>query len=481
LLIYLVLVVGAVLRCIVYLQNRSFIIDESNLARNIVEKDFIGFFQPLDYEQFSPPLFSVANKVMTLIFGIHEYSLTFISLLAGIGALVLLCKLLDHLKINKVIVVYSLLLFSFSELAIRYSTEFKQYALDAFLVLIFLNWVIQKKMKDIDFKYTVKLALLGGLAIWFSMPIVFFLAGIGIYYLVLFIKEKSIKFSYLLVIGSIWLLNFGFYFFTILKTDASSDYLQNLHRGYFFNFLPTDLESAKQSFELLLDLFRSVTDKTAISLVLTMLFFLIGVYHLVRYQKKVAILLLMPVLFCLISSHLGLYSLLTRLTLFMIPIFVVVFAFGFSYARSKSNLVFKVILCAFMVLTVINKKGYQYYWYNMEFEDAKTAMEYIEENRELDEEIYVYHSGVPSFVFYNEMIVNAKLFDNYHFANWDDTPGKLFSKKGILKKGDAFWLYFTHTKPESQLTNSFESLLGKAKKIDEHRGEQSIVMKYVWE
>ena len=137
--ILLVLVTGALLRLVVYFQNRSFIIDEANLARNIVEKNFTDFFLPLDYEQYSPPLYSMANKLMTLVFGVHEYSLTFISLISGIGSLFVLYLVAKQLKIDRVIIIYICLLFSFSELAVRYSTEFKQYALDAFLIFIFLG------------------------------------------------------------------------------------------------------------------------------------------------------------------------------------------------------------------------------------------------------------------------------------------------------------------------------------------------------
>ena len=78
----------------------------------------------------------------------------------------------------------------------------------------------------------------------------------------------------------------------------------------------------------------------------------------------------------------------------------------------------------------------------------------------------------------NELRVDAKLFDGYYYASWDDTPGLYFSGDRSLQSGEIFWLYFTHTDPEEQLRGIFESLEGKATKLEEHRGEQSIVVKY---
>jgi 4-amino-4-deoxy-L-arabinose transferase-like glycosyltransferase len=415
---------------------------------------------------------------MISFFGVHEWSLTFISLMAGIGSLLFLYLIAKKLKIHAVAIIYLCLLFSFSELAIRYSTELKQYALDAFLILAFLFYAIDKKEEDFSFKYAIQLAIFGGLAIWASMPIIFLLAAIGLYYLTLFIRNRLIKLSHLLIIGSTWLISFAIYYFMILKTDAGSDYLQNFHQAYFFNLIPTNLDSAKQSFSLLLGLFTSLTDQTVISLIGTILIFIFGCVQIIRQKKKAGFLMLMTVFLCLLASHLGMYSLLTRLTLFMIPLLLLVFVYGFSNIWQRYNRVVKVVLFAFMVLTVVNKKGYEYFWKKMEFEDAKIAMNFLETNRLVKDPIYVYHSAIPSFVFYNNLHMNAKKFEGYYQAKWDETPGLVFLKNEKLQSGDIFWLYYTHTKPEEQLEKDFDSLIGKATRLEEHRGEQSIVIKY---
>jgi len=61
----LLLSLAALLRCIVYFQNRSLFLDEANLSRNIVEKPYWELFGQLDYEQFAPPFYSCAVKFCT--------------------------------------------------------------------------------------------------------------------------------------------------------------------------------------------------------------------------------------------------------------------------------------------------------------------------------------------------------------------------------------------------------------------------------
>lgn len=478
----LILLIGAFLRIVVYFQNRSFFIDEANLARNIVEKGLLDFFAPLDYEQYAPPLFLVANKVMIWVFGVHEYSLTFISLLAGIGTLILMYLIAKHLKIHVLAIMYISLLLSFSELAIRYSTELKQYALDAFLILAFIYWVLKKEEKDFTLSYAIKLAIIGSLAIWSSMPIVFLLASIGLYYLLLYFKNKSIKFSYLCLIGASWIISFSIYFYTILKIDVSSDYLNDFHQRYFFNFFPSDLESAKQSSALILGLFRLMTDKTMISLIGTGLLFIYGCKLIIVQKKRAAFLMLMTLFFCLLASQLELYSMLSRLTLFMIPLMLIIFAFGLSDLWKQARLSHKILLVAFMLLTAVNKNGYHYFWNKMEMEDGKLAMEYFENHRLSNELIYVYHSLVPSFAFYNDLYTDAKGFDNYYMATWEDIPIRVLSEQKGLQSGDVFWLYLRHTEGTNEKVKRYEnSLIKKAVKLEEYKGSQFLLLKYQYQ
>ena len=457
----------------VYFQNRSLIIDEANLARNIYEKDYVDLFKAFDYQQYAPPLFSVLAKGVTRLLGVNEFALRLPSLLAGIFSLILMLMIVNLLIAIDSSRWYVLLLFSFSIIAIRYSTEFKQYSTDAAITLFFIFWALKCKDKDFNVSLTVKWAVLGALAIWFSMPIIFALASIGMAFLYKSRKNNKTILTYLLPLGTTWLLSFGIYFYLLLYNDAHTEGLLNYHSSFFFNFFPADLASITQNLNLAESLFRSTTDKTTFSIIWAILTFIVGVIFLIRKKRFVAILLISPILLCLIASHLQLYSLIERLTLFMIPLFMVIMGIGISYLWGKSNNVVKLLLVTSMLISVVNKNGYQYFWLKLEKEDSKSVMLYLSTHRTEDELIYVQSDGVPAFIFYNEMYDRAWNFKNYHLANWKEEPSEVISK--ILKSStdDKFWLFLSHTFPKKNIEKNITSANKIAIEVDRYISVQA--------
>src|SRR6266446_4256159 len=82
-----VIVAGAAARVMVWWQNRSLLIDEANLARNICEKRWAEFFRSLDYDQYAPPLFCLICKWVTKVLGNTELALRAFPLLCGLCSL----------------------------------------------------------------------------------------------------------------------------------------------------------------------------------------------------------------------------------------------------------------------------------------------------------------------------------------------------------------------------------------------------------
>ncbi|MEL6987995.1 MAG: hypothetical protein AAGK97_09200, partial [Bacteroidota bacterium] len=67
---YAIIALGIFFRLYLFIQNRSLMIDEANLARNIVEKSGLEFFKVLDYQQYAPPLFLQIQKYFITLFGV---------------------------------------------------------------------------------------------------------------------------------------------------------------------------------------------------------------------------------------------------------------------------------------------------------------------------------------------------------------------------------------------------------------------------
>lgn len=444
----LFLLLGIFLRVMVYFQNRSLIIDEANLARNVVEKSGTDFFQSLDYEQYCPPIFMLLTKLNTHLWGVNEFSLKLIPLLGGIVLLLFFWFLLKIFVKESVVHWYLLLLLSFSTLAIRYSTEFKQYSLDALLTLILIYTALQFKGAKWTIKNTLFWLLLGGLMIWTSMPSIFILAAIGFAFLYeSWRTERKIPIG-LVVAGTFWLMNFGLYFWTVLYQDSTSDLLQDYHQNFFFEFLPTTTEDASRSVHLLLGMMTSITDRTALGLIFCALFLSTGIYQIIKKKKFEALLLTLPILFALIASNLKLYSLIPRLSLFLIPLCLLLMGVGLNFAWEKIHKALKLPLFVLMIISIVNKDGYTYLVNKIEFEDSKAVFAFLAKNRATEDLIIVQHDAVPSFVFYNSMHDNAYHFQPVYLAKWAEKPAAILPNQHWESK--RFWLFFAHTFPNEK-------------------------------
>ena len=138
-LLRLVLAAGAFLRIVVWFQNRSLFIDEANLARNFCEKSYAELFQPLAYEQFAPPFFSVIQKLSLRLFGQYELALRLFPLLCGLAAIWLFYQIVRRLIGNPWVQLAVVWIFCFSDFFMRYATEGKQYSSDLAVALLLVN------------------------------------------------------------------------------------------------------------------------------------------------------------------------------------------------------------------------------------------------------------------------------------------------------------------------------------------------------
>ena len=471
------LILGITLRFIVFLQNRSLIIDEANLARNIVEKDYSEFLQPLDYEQYSPPIFSALSKASTQILGVNEFALKYPSLLAGCISLLLLFNIGKKLFNNRLALGYIIALWAFSELAIRYSSEFKQYSIDTAVCLFFTLWawnINDKKNKGLHLSL---MALAGSVFLWMSMPLIFILASIGLVLLYQSLRFQTYNLAHIMGVGAAWLSSFGIYYFAIIDSDAHSDYLQNYHQLYFFNFFPTSAAELTQSSDLWIGIFRHITDQTFLSIAWSVFAFLAGVYFIIKKDKTAASLLLLPILFCLIASHLKLYSLLPRLILFLIPFILLLIGVGFTNLWNRAHVGLKILMIIPVIVSVLNSGGFQYFNKNLEIEDSKGVMTYLKKNRLSDEWIYVQYQGAPAFYFYNTLHEDPYNFKNYHLAQWREDP-EITIRKNTLQTNESFWLFFSHTYPQEKV-DSYKNIAARlATKTDEYQSIEASTSKW---
>ena len=437
---WVILLLGVLVRLKVYVQNRSLFLDEANLSRNVVERDWTAFFRALDYQQYAPPGYLILNKLSVALLGTSEYGLRLIPLLSSIALLWVVYALAKRLIAARWVQLVPLFLTAFSYEMIRYGTENKQYSLDALLtallVALALHWVPDRLGGRRLFLW----ALLGSAAIWFSMPIVFTLAGVGLYYGYVFLRKQDYqRLGGLILTITTWLLSFGVYYWLLLRPDIESDYLNTYHQAYFLPLPPQSSEEWAQLGRLLLGLVHHTVGFTVVAYVVGGAALLGGIVVPGRRHSGRLLLLGIPVLTCLLASALEQYSLLPRLTLFYAPLLALLMGIGTDqlwHWRTWAPWV-----CLLLWLPVLPLKGGLYYLYaRFEVEDTRGVLR-TAQDADAGELVYVHHEAVPAAIYYRDYHPDSLAFrqKEMYLSHWDETPDTLHHQDYA-----SFWTVYSH-------------------------------------
>ena len=445
-----ILLTGGLARVFIFFQNRSFFLDEANLARNVVEKKPWDFFGTLDYEQYAPPLFLCIQKFNVWWLGASEYGVRFFPLLCGLFSLWLFYKLALRFIKPGIGLLFIFFIFSFSEYYLHFGTEGKQYASDVMFTLLLLNLALTQQLpwgRKAFFKWT----LIGMITIWFSMPSVFVLAGVGIYFIIESYPEwkKGALFSILGMVV-LWLASFALYYFAILQTDVESDYLQNYHSIYFLPVFPRCMADFQQYGTILHSILGTVVGHTVLALLTGLAGLIVGLFFLIRQDWKKAVLLLIPVAAVFLASMFHQYSLIPRLTLFFIPVLLLVIGFGIQKLFDINPNWVKIVVVVFTLITLSIHDGAKYLWTRYEIEEIRQVLEVVEKQHLYNDLLYINHSAKPAFTFYTQWHKNKA---NYHFDHYVEGDWRLNPAPEIFlvneQPANRIWVIYSHQISES--------------------------------
>ena len=412
----LVILLGILIRIIVFVYNRSFFLDEANLALNVVEKNYSAFFGSLSYDQYAPPLFMVLSKFMVSTIGVKDQVLRIVPLLSSIGSIILLWLILKEWIKDYIVIAYGLGLFCFSILAIRYGTEFKQYSSDTFiaLLLVYCGWRTHLyKMTKLSYMTW----LVGGsLLIWYSMPSVLVLAGVAA---LLVSTNKNSPYA-LLFLFFAWSQSFLAYYFSVLKKSIANEALANYHDDYFFSLIPKSGSDIIENFHLLESLLRTVFDKSGVSIVFGVLILGYGIYLVARSSWPTFLLVVLPIIMTIGLSGLQLYSLIPRMTLFIVPLMIVLATIGLDGIWWALSPLMKLLIGLLMIFGLYNNKGYNYLSQKMEFDNIKLVLNGIPTTKNDSTTVYVHYLAVPACKYYINHESSPYSHTNFHWGKWAD-------------------------------------------------------------
>lgn len=431
--IFLITALGVFIRLNVLRHNFSLWHDECALAYNIKFRSFLGLFSPLDFNQMSPPFFTLATKVMTKILGFREYVFRIIPFLVGCAVLpafyVLSKKILD----KKFSIIIAFALFALNTNLIKYSCEFKPYILDVFFAIIcvifFLNLNLTKISRGKTLFYSGLLALVP----WFSLPSIFVIsAGIIIS---LFENFKNNFAKKLLLIAPVALNLLIYLKLFILNNYSHSNYLVSFWDIAFLN------KSANSMiYVLLITLDYLLQPVNYIFFVALFLIFSFGVMF--KHNKKFAQISVITIILLLTASHFNIYPFASRLTLFIFPIILLTLLKPLDFISINKKiasilliLFYIIIFCgypariaSFFDTNAFNRKEYPR-------EMTALIMQKIKPN----DIIYVNNSSDADFAYYSSFykfrnkIIQEKIPENI-------TKKEYFKKLDSLPKGK-YWIF----------------------------------------
>jgi len=453
----LILLAGVLLRLRQYLTGRSLWLDEAMLALNIVNRDYVSLFKPLDYDQGAPIGFLLVEKTFNLVLGRNELSLRLFPLLIGLVSLWMFYLLLKQIT-SGVGLWVALALFAFNPRLIYYSSEVKQYIVDVAVTIGLL--LVAAPLFEIkrpgrpppedlpgSGKGFIRLGLAGFFALWFSHPALFVLAGIEITLVILYLRKRDLSSLWLIIaMGALWLANLGLLYFTTLQGLTRNGTLLDY---WDISFVPSPLWSDvgwfARSFRANVAVEFGIND--AAGLVFGLM--LVGWIALFLEKRSYASALVLTLLFALIASSLRLYPLIGRLIQFLVPLGLLLI--GKALEVFHRWIKPRPLLAVIVPLMLSGYLLYNPFTISLEYlikpkysEHIRPTLEYFRSAWREGDAMYISYGAVPAFRFYapayglEEIRYEAGLYTDY------TDPPRILQRLDSLRGQQRVWILISH-------------------------------------
>ncbi len=455
LLVFLTSLVGIGLSIYQYIFNRSLWLDEAKLAHNIVDRDYLELLEPMDSNQVAPFLFLWIERFFCQVFGINEFSLRLLPLIAFFCSIFLVFKVSKLLIKNSTISWLVLVLFCLSPLLIYYATEVKQYMLDVFVTLLLYYLFLRSYTSN--FYKLVTLIIAGVICVFLSNISIIILFTLSVYFVLFEYKNNKIA----LIPIPFWILAFVLYYFQFIFNHPVRNAMQEYWN---FAFLPKNPFSVEFWFwiakktRMVFVYLLNFPDKFNFFVIPLLLY----VFGLVRYvykqDFKVVFALIFPVLVHLALSYLEIYPFHVRMILYQIPLYLIPIAISLSFSYDKltryvKSKWFLVIVCFCLPMLLFVQAFVKQYPFQIE--EVRPLYAYIKEHAELEDTIYVYCGSVDAFLYYSKTnyanFDNDVVFGESFRNNFEDHKTQLDTLKGRV------WIIVSHDYYNKEINNMSEA------------------------
>jgi hypothetical protein len=318
----LFIVLAIITRIAIYIYNPNFWSDEAALAQSIFLTDFKDILHGnLPANQTAPLGFLLLVKILSLCFGYSEYSLRIIPLLAGILVFPIAYSFAIR-EFDKKFACIFLFFLTISPPLLFYNIQFKQYATEILVSLIYLNsFCLNRKAIIEKAKIPLSLALIAPVGMFFSNASIFVLAGLFAFMLFEQWKAKQIKLFLrnnwlkILIIAAILLCYYLLWINQVksVKSGFMSDYWKGNNMKFTILWIDGFLKS-------MLGYFIYVKHDLYLNCILFASSFLFGLVFLFREKRYMFFAILTGIIFYLAAYFLGKYPLISGNSSFSLPL-----------------------------------------------------------------------------------------------------------------------------------------------------------------
>ena len=350
----LLILLGIILRLSNYIYNRSLWVDEAWVANDILTRTFKEIFlNKVNYvglPAIPPAGFLLIEKSLVNIGGNSEYVLRLFPFLCGALAVILYWALLKKWT-SQITAVMALSLFIFTGSLINYSAQCKQYSGEVMVAIVLYLAAVYFQAKAASTGRVLIFALIGMIGMYISHTAIFILGGIAITQTLFLFnsEERKVRWGYLFTY-ILWAACFILIYVVYLKVmvDKNTPMGKFCINSTLTHFMPSggifSLGGWEWIWKNTLDCFQDPLGVSPILLALSM--FLLGAIGIFKIDKRIFLMLVLPMVLMIVASGLRKYPFYGRFLLFLVPAALLFMAQAISMitSRGKIGLVLGVLI-----------------------------------------------------------------------------------------------------------------------------------------
>lgn len=436
---------GIFVRLWQYVSNPSIWVDEAAIARNVLDRQPLQLFQPLDYAQLAPPGFLFGVKLSAAAFGSSEYALRLFPIAAGVVSVVLFF-FVAQVVLRPFASIVATFMFSTAIPLIFFSSNLKQYSSDVAITLFVILIALELHRSSITDQNIMKFALAPVILLFFSQAAIFSLAASGavIFFDAFISKREDWRRRFVIVLwwATAVLIAIGYSFFSI--TSADNAYLHNF---WAHAFLPETgwggwLWNTAQR------IFAGSANANAfdgsLSYMWPGLFTVLFIYGSVIFIIKKPIhgsLIIGPLLLPLLASAAQAYPFGTRVSLFLLPLILIILVAG---ADDLGRLLIPHQIGQYIPGLLL---PFAVFAFSQQLpprtqEHLRPVIQYVSDHWESEDSLWVYYGAGQAFEYYRKLI---PISGDIHIGDCNRSDPRAYLHQVDVERGRTrVWILMAH-------------------------------------